>query len=102
MNCIYTWIILNYGVRVLYGFLELLVAEKLNDSELEDYDYLNSKIQNWYEMELINSNQLYYFNQIIYKLHSKGSSTPPLIEDYFLEMFTHYYKYKKEYGVKIF
>ena len=38
----------------------------------------------------------YYFNQIIYKLHSKGSSTPPLIEDYFLEIFTHYYKYKKE------
>lgn len=68
MNCIYTWIILNYGVRVLYGFLELLVAEKLNDSELEDYDYLNSKIQNWYEMELINSNQLYYFNQIIIEL----------------------------------
>ena len=68
MNCIYTWIILNYGVRVLYGFLELLVAEKLNDAELEDYDYLNSKIQNWYEMELINSNQLYYFNQIIIEL----------------------------------
>lgn len=68
MNCIYTWIILNYGFRVLYGFLELLVAEKLNDSELEDYDYLNSKVKNWYEMELINSNQLYYFNQIIIEL----------------------------------
>lgn len=68
MNCIYTWIILNYGNKVLYGFLELLVAEKLNDSELEDYDYLDSKIQNWYEMELINSNQLYYFNQIIIEL----------------------------------
>ncbi|QAT42476.1 TetR/AcrR family transcriptional regulator [Aminipila luticellarii] len=38
----------------------------------------------------------YYFKQIIYKHYFSVSSEPTSIPNYLLEMFTHYYGYKKE------